>query len=205
MRMLQLLASIAALLSQQIGLCLALDQAAEKKLTQPSQKPELLYLDIIINWLKQPGVYSIVKNGNEIWLDAAHIEMLNLENSSILIDNEFFKQRFKLLPKWITSSIDMKELTLSIMVPPENMRVTVLKEEQKPLTLSPSIYAFYWNYDHSLHHQPLINRAQFSTAHKPVIVTPYGALSNQFMAKFDTVNSIVRLERGLGWPLFYCW
>lgn len=157
-------------------------------------EPEILYLDILINGLKQAGIYPFVRRGKEIWISADELSMLNLKDTSGFTEKVFFDKHFFLLPPWISAVIKMDDLLIEITVPAGQMKVTIIQEEAQPKTASPSTYGFYWNYDFSLYHQPLLKLAQFMTAHKPVFTSPFGSLSNQFMTKVEQKASIVRLE-----------
>jgi outer membrane usher protein len=179
---------ISYILWSHIGYCFA------THIINNNNSPELLYLDLSVNNIKQSGIYAVVKIGSEIWLNSEQIKLLNLKDTHNLVEKLFFNQRFVLLPSWIITSVDMVELSLALTIPPEYMRVTVMSEAQKPVLVSPATYAFYWNYDLSLYHRPLAGQAQFMAAHKPVVATPYGSLSNQFMTRIEGINSIVRLE-----------
>ena len=159
-----------------------------------SEHPELLYLDVSINGVKQTEICPIVRIGKEIWFSTDQLPLLNLKDSIDLVKKRFFNKNFVLLPPWVSTEIDVQDLLIAIDIPPEYMSVTILHDEPKLISVSPSTYAFYWNYDLLLHHQPLINHAQFMTAHQPVFTTPYGSLRNQFMTKLGSTNNIVLLE-----------
>lgn len=182
-------------------LCLALTLAYSPQVfsSEPSIKKvikaetEILYLDVFINGIKQKGIYQLIKDDHDYWFGSDQLGIFNLK-SNIFTKKIFFDREFSLLPPFMTVKINMNDLSAEINVPAEMMDTVVLKDEPEAVIPSPSTYAFYWNYDLSLYHQPQNNHAQLLTAHKPVLTSPFGSISNQFMTKTGPANNVVRLE-----------
>jgi outer membrane usher protein len=157
---------------------------------------ELLYLDLFINNAKQDGVFAFVRQLEKIWFRSADFKLFNLADIPEIASETavFYNENFRLLPFWVSAVIDRANLSIKIIIPPERMTVTRISEALQPMRQTPSIYGFFWNYDFSLNHQVITKRAQFISAHHPVIMSPYGSLSNQFITIVGDKNKIVRLE-----------
>jgi outer membrane usher protein len=167
---------------------------AQNEENQTASQPELLYLDLYINHQKFDGIYRVVSANDKIWFDKNEQDKLRLNNSINLLEKQFFKAKFVRLPQEIKANIRWQDLSIWLEIPPELMALTVIEDEPPTYQRSDAGYAFYWNHHISFYHETVARTVALETAHQPVIATPYGSLSNQFVTRTGAYNEIVRLE-----------
>jgi outer membrane usher protein len=159
------------------------------------ENPELLYLDYYINGEKMAGIVAVVKKSEDIWLGQS--EWQNLRINMLPSDDmirEFFNSTFISIPKKFNPRVDLSNLSLHLVIPPEYLPISLVKNEMKPVVETPSEVAFYWNYLLLGAHDPFQKKANFFSHHKAVITSNFGFITNTFLARLGQNNRVVRLD-----------